>query len=360
MNRQLTFLEDEGEKLWQAVVSRDAAFNGHFVFAVRSTGVYCKPSCPARRPRRDKVTFFKIAEEAEQAGFRACRRCKPKQIATIEPQTDVVQRACRFIETHYDEPARLAVLSEQLGVSRFHLQRTFKAIIGITPRQYAEACRTNRFRSNIRSGQSVSAAMYEAGYGSSSRLYERAQAELGMTPGTYGRAGDRTRIGYTIARCSLGRLLVAATSNGVCAVRLGDNAGALETDLRGEFSAADVCRDDRELATVVEQILAHLEGKQPSISLPLDIRATAFQRLVWEALRSIPYGSTRSYSEIARQIGQPTAVRAVARACATNPVALVIPCHRVIREDKSLGGYRWGIERKKKLLAQERSRDLKE
>ncbi len=359
MKRQLNLLEDEAEKLWQAVLARDATFNGQFVFAVSSTGIYCKPSCPSRRPRRDRVTFFKLAEAAEQAGFRACRRCKPK-LATTDPQTETVQRACRFIETHYDEPARLGLLSEHLGISRFHLQRTFKSIMGITPRQYAEACRTNRFKSNIRSGQSVSAAMYEAGYGSSSRLYERAQAELGMTPATYGRAGESTNISYTTARSSLGHLLVAATEKGVCAVRIGDDVTTLEGDLRREFSAADVRRDDKQLASVVEQIVKHLEGKQTNIDLPLDIRATAFQRLVWEALRAIPYGSTRSYSEVAQQIGQPTAVRAVARACATNPVAVVIPCHRVIREDKSLGGYRWGIERKKQLLAQERSQSAKE
>ncbi|HZE71390.1 MAG TPA: bifunctional DNA-binding transcriptional regulator/O6-methylguanine-DNA methyltransferase Ada [Pyrinomonadaceae bacterium] len=350
---QTTPLQTDDDKRWQAALARDRSFDGQFVFAVRSTGIYCRPSCPSRRPRRDRVTFFGLPEAAQQAGFRACRRCNPKQTETTDPQIEMIQKACRFIESHHDEPASLDLLSEQLGLSSFHLQRTFKSIMGITPREYAEVCRTNRFRSNVRSGQSVTAAMYDAGYGSSSRLYERANAELGMTPAAYSRAGDKTNITYTIVQTSLGYLLIAATEKGVCAVRLGDTAAALETGLRNEFSAAEIHRSDKGLEDAVAQIVKHLEGKKSHLDLPLDIRATAFQRLVWEALRAIPYGSTRSYSDIAKQIGQPKAVRAVARACATNPVALVIPCHRVVREDRSLGGYRWGIDRKKRLLEKE-------
>jgi len=350
---QPTQLQQDQEKLWAAVLEKDASFDGKFVFAVRSTGIYCRPSCPSRRPRRDRVTFFPLPESAEEAGFRACLRCHPKQVPAVDPQIEMVQEACRLIEQNEDETTTLDALSRQLGLSSFHLQRTFKSIMGITPRQYAESCRTNRFKSSVRSGESVTAAMYYAGYGSSSRLYERAAAELGMTPATYSRAGRETKINYTIVESALGYLLVAATDKGVCMVRLGDTAAALESDLQKEFAAAKIGRNNKELEKAVTQILDHLAGKQPRLDLPLDIQATAFQRQVWEALRSIPYGATRSYSQIAKEIGQPKAVRAVARACATNPVALVIPCHRVIREDRSLGGYRWGLERKKKLLEKE-------
>jgi AraC family transcriptional regulator of adaptative response/methylated-DNA-[protein]-cysteine methyltransferase len=244
-------------------------------------------------------------------------------------------------------------LSDQLGLSPFHFQRTFKSIMGLTPRQYAEACRANRFRDGVHKGEKITAAMYAAGYGSSSRLYERAEAELGMTPATYGRGGPRTRIKYAITDSPLGKLLVAGTDKGICAVRLGDSAATLESDLSKEYAAARIEKDEKRFTAVLEQIIDYLAAKLPRLELPLDIRATAFQRQVWEALRAIPLGETRSYSEVAREIGKPTSVRAVARACATNPVALVIPCHRVIREDQSLGGYRWGLERKKKLLASE-------
>ncbi len=350
---QPTQLQQDQEQLWAAVLEKDASFDGKFVFAVRSTGIYCRPSCPSRRPRRDRVTFFPLPESAEEAGFRGCLRCHPKQVPAVDPQIEMVQEACRLIEQNEDETTTLDALSRQLGLSSFHLQRTFKSIMGITPRQYAESCRTNRFKSSVRNGESVTAAMYDAGYGSSSRLYERAAAELGMTPATYSRAGRETKINYTIVESAFGYLLVAATDKGVCMVRLGDTAAALESDLQKEFAAAKIGRNNKELEKAVTQILDHLAGKQPRLDLPLDIQATAFQRQVWEALRSIPYGATRSYSEIAKEIGQPKAVRAVARACATNPVALVIPCHRVIREDRSLGGYRWGLERKKKLLEKE-------
>lgn len=354
LNQQMNMWTDEQEKFWNAVLAKDARFDGSFVFAVHSTKIYCRPSCPSRRPRRDRVSFFPLPEAAEQAGFRACRRCHPKQASLVDSHVGMVQRACRLIEENQDETVSLDKLSKHLGLSSFHLQRTFKEIMGVTPREYAEACRTNRFKSSVQRGESVTSAMYDAGYGSSSRLYERAAAELGMTPATYSRGGREMVIDYATAKSSMGYLLVAATSKGLCAVRLGDSAAALEADLRNEYTAAKFRKSSNgPLDDAVKQILDYLAGKQPHLALPLDIRATAFQRQVWQALQSIPYGATRSYADVAKSIGQPTAVRAVARACATNPVALVIPCHRVIREDKSLGGYRWGLERKRKLIGNE-------
>lgn len=343
------------EAFWRAVLNRDARFDGRVFFAVRSTGIYCRPSCPARRPRREQVVFFSIPEAAESAGFRSCRRCRPRSAEIIDPQVEMVRRACAYIESHLDQATTLEDLSAHTGVSPYHLQRVFKRIVGITPRQYAGAFRLSQFKSSVKKGGTVTGAMYEAGYGSSSRLYEQAPAQLGMTPADYRRGGEGVRIQYTIAGCSLGRLLVAATGKGICAVRLGDSDAALEADLLGEYPAAEINRQDEFLRNLVEQILRHINGRHPHLDLPLDVQATAFQWSVWEKLRDIPYGTTRSYSEIAAAMGRPTATRAVARACATNPVALVIPCHRVIREDRSLGGYRWGIDRKRALLELERS-----
>jgi AraC family transcriptional regulator of adaptative response/methylated-DNA-[protein]-cysteine methyltransferase len=353
----MTLWTNNSEELWQAATLRDNRFDGSFVFAVSSTGIYCRPSCPSRRPQRERVSFFRLPEAAEQAGFRACRRCHPQRAVAPEPQVEVVRAVCRLLDEREDENLDLATLAAHAGLSASHLQRTFKSVMGITPRQYAEARRTNRFKAGIGRGASVTNAMYDAGYGSSSRLYERATAELGMTPATYRRGGSGAAIDYTIVMSPLGRLLVAATEKGVCSVTLGASDSVLETNLLSEFPAARLQRNDGPLTGWVNEILEHLAGKQPHFNLPLDIQSTAFQRKVWEALQAIPYGSTRSYGEVATAIGRPTAVRAVARACATNPVALVIPCHRVIREDQSLGGYRWGLERKQKLLAQERLSD---
>jgi AraC family transcriptional regulator of adaptative response/methylated-DNA-[protein]-cysteine methyltransferase len=353
LKAQANISADVADKFWRAVLSKDRQFDGQFVFGVSSTHIYCRPSCAARTPRRENVTFFSLPAAAEQSGYRACLRCRPQETPLLDPQIETVQRACRLLEQS-DERVGLDGLSRELGQSSFHLQRTFKNVMGITPRQYAEACRTARFRAGVQGGASVTAAMYDAGYGSSSRLYEKAQAELGMTPATYSRGGRDVTISYAIADSPLGKLIVAATSKGICAVRLGDSAVELERDLRDEYPAAQIEGDDGPLAEALGQIIDHLNAKVPRIELPLDIRATAFQRQVWEALRSIPRGETRSYTDIAKQIGRPKAVRAVARACATNPVALIIPCHRVVREDKTLGGYRWGIERKKKLLEVER------
>ena len=343
------------EAYWRAVLDRDTRFDGRVFFGVRSTKIYCRPSCPARRPRREQVVFFRIPEAAERAGFRSCRRCHPRRTAMTDPQVEMVRRACAYIETRAGASPTLEDLGSHTGVSPYHLQRVFKRIAGITPRQYAKAVRLDQFKTGVKKGATVTGAMYEAGYGSSSRLYESAPAHLGMTPADYRRGGKGATINYTIAACSLGRLLVAGTEKGICSVRLGDSDAALEENLLSEYPAADVTRDDEGLSEWVEQILSHLNGERPHLDLPLDVQATAFQWSVWEKLREIPYGSTRSYGDVARAMGRPTATRAVARACATNPVALVIPCHRVVREDKSLGGYRWGIERKQTLLEHERA-----
>lgn len=356
MKEQMNLLPDTDEAQWQAVLTKDARFDGQFVFAVSSTGIYCRPSCPSRRARRDRVSFFQLPEAAEQAGFRACRRCHPREMRVVDTQTQMARLVCRIIEENQGEPITLAKLSQEVGVSAFHLQRTFKSIMGITPRRYAETCRVNKFKQGVRKGEAITNAIYDAGYGSSSRLYESASSQLGMTPATYGKGGRGAVIHYAIADSPLGSLLVAATNKGVCSVMLGDSPEELTADLLREFPAAEIRNDPKPLRLSLNAIVEQLKHKSPRIDLPLDIQATAFQRQVWEQLRAIPYGQTHSYSEVAKAIGQQKAVRAVARACATNPVALVIPCHRVIREDKSLGGYRWGLERKKKLLETERAR----
>jgi AraC family transcriptional regulator of adaptative response/methylated-DNA-[protein]-cysteine methyltransferase len=341
------------EQLWQAVVSKDARFDGQFVFAVSSTGVYCRPSCPSRRAHRERVQFFDLPEAAEQAGFRACLRCQPRRARVLDPQMELVQRVCSVLNSNDNESVKLAELAAHAGVSVFHLQRTFKRVMGISPRQYLAARRFGNFKSLVRKGDSVTTALYESGFNSSSRLYEYASEELGMTPATYSRGGRGVDINYTIVDSSMGRLLVATTERGVCAVRMSDSDKELEKDLREEFPQAEIKRDDSALREQVQKILNHLDNNEPRLDLPLDIRATAFQRQVWEKLRAIPYGQTVSYGDVAKALGKPGAVRAVGRACATNPVALVIPCHRVVREDESLGGYRWGLERKKKLLERE-------
>lgn len=354
LNEQLNLISNTDEQLWQKVMAKDRSSDGKFVFAVSSTRVYCRPSCPSRRPRRENVSFFSVPEAAERAGFRACRRCHPRDAVVKDPQVEMAQAVCRLIDQNDGAPLTLGALSEQLRVSAFHVQRTFKTVMGITPAQYAESARLDKFKSNVREGQAITDAIYEAGYGSSSRLYESAASHLGMTPATYGKRGRGVSINFTVADCELGKLLVAATEKGICSVKLGDTEAVLIADLRAEFSAAHIQQDSAALDSAVLSVVASLKtGFHPD--LPLDIKSSAFQRQVWEQLRSIPFGETRSYAQVAQAIGKPTAVRAVARACATNPVALVIPCHRVIREDKSLGGYRWGIERKQQLLRDEKA-----
>jgi AraC family transcriptional regulator of adaptative response/methylated-DNA-[protein]-cysteine methyltransferase len=353
LNEQMTMLPDNQDEFWNAVLSKDRGFDGQFVFAVSSTGIYCRPSCPSRQPKRENVSFFALPAVAESAGFRACLRCHPDKVPTADPQIAMVQQVCRFIETSNGEPVTLDSLSEQVGVSSFHLQRTFKSIMGMSPSEYAETRRVNKFKQSVQSGEKITDAIYDAGFGSSSRLYELASSQLGMTPATYGKGGRGAVIRYAIADSPLGRLLVAATDKGVCSVRLGDSDEALTNELQREFFAAEILLDENRLRPALAAVVDHLNDKTPRIDLPLDIRATAFQRQVWEQLQKIPAGETYSYTEVAKGIGQEKAVRAVARACASNPVALVIPCHRVIREDKSLGGYRWGLDRKKKLLERE-------
>ncbi len=345
----------DAELCWGRFMERTAAYDGAFFVAVSTTRIYCRPSCPARRPRRENVRFYPSAGAAREAGFRACKRCHPDD-ATPAPDVALAQRVCAAIDAGEDDPegdVSLAALGVSLGVSPFHLQRTFRRVMGITPRQYAEAARTRRFKAELRAGDDVTGAIYDAGYGSASRAYERSGATLGMTPGAYKRGGAGMTVRYATAESPLGRLLVAATGRGVCAITLGEDDAELTDALAREYPAATRERDDVGLGAHLAAVLAHLRGEQPRLDLPLDVQATAFQWRVWESLRAIPTGETRSYRAVAASIGQPTAARAVARACATNPVALTIPCHRVVREGGNLGGYRWGIERKRALLARE-------
>jgi AraC family transcriptional regulator of adaptative response/methylated-DNA-[protein]-cysteine methyltransferase len=334
---------------WHAVLARDASEDGKFVFAVSSTGVYCRPSCAAKRPRRGNVTFFARPDQAEKAGYRACLRCRPKAIRG-HGATETVKAICRYIEQHLDEPLTLARLGSEFHQSPFHLQRTFKSVLGITPRAYADSCRMNQLKGNLRSGHSVTRSMYDAGYSSSSRLYERTASQLGMTPDKYRRGAIAAPIRYTFAGSPLGRMLIAATDKGICAIQFADSDGELEQGLRHEFPFANRRRDDEAMRGWKEDLLRQMRGQRLNAALPLDIQATAFQRRVWTHLQTIPFGKTRSYAAVAKAIGQPTATRAVARACATNPVAVVIPCHRVVSKNGDSGGYRWGVARKKSLL----------
>ena len=341
--------------MWRAVVARDKRADGRFVYAVRSTGIYCRPSCPSRKPHRDRVEFFETPADAEQAGYRACRRCRPLESASPDPWIDKIRRACVYLSNVDGHPS-LATLAARLGGSPYHLQRNFKRLVGLTPREYADACRLRSVKERLRAGGDVTGAMLDAGYGSSSRFYERAAPKLGMAPKTYQRGGAGMDIRYTIVTSPLGRLLVAATPRGVCAVAMGESDQGLERSLRAEYPAAAILADRGSLTGWIRRILAHLAGRRPRLDLPIDVQATAFQWQVWTALAAIPRGETRSYAEVASAIGRPRAVRAVARACAENPVALAIPCHRVVPSAGGVGGYRWGAERKKSLLARERSR----
>jgi AraC family transcriptional regulator, regulatory protein of adaptative response / methylated-DNA-[protein]-cysteine methyltransferase len=341
------------DRMWRAVLARDPQRDGKFVFAVSSTGVYCRPSCPARRPRRANVKFFIRPEQAEKAGFRACLRCRPRLLSG-NPQSDAARAVCRYIEQHLDEPVTLEFLGKVFGQSPFHLQRRFKAVLGITPREYADACRMRQLKRNLQAGENVTSAMYDAGYGSSSRLYEKTASQLGMTPDKYRRGAIAASIRYAIADSPLGRMMIAATDRGICSIQLAASDGELIEGLKREFPFAARKNDEGGLQAWVNALLSKMQGREVDAALPFDIRATAFQRRVWTYLQKIPFGSTKSYSEVAMGIGQPTASRAVARACATNPVAIAIPCHRVVRADGSSSGYRWGADRKKKLLEMER------
>src|ERR1700722_14526112 len=340
------------DEFWTAVTARNAARDGEFVFAVSTTGVYCRPSCPARRPRRENVEFFRHPDQAERAGYRACLRCRPRSLSGNR-RSDEVKAICRFIEQHLDEPMTLARLGREFRQSPFHLQRRFKAALGITPREYADSSRLHSLKRNLQAGDSVTRAMYDAGYGSRSQLYERTASQLGMTPDKYRRWAIAAAIRYTCADSPLGLMLVAATQDGVCSIQFGESDEELLEGLKREFPFAQRRPDEGNLKPWVVSLLQQMRGERGDSSLPLDIRATAFQRRVWTYLQSIPFGSTKPYSQAAKAIGEPTSTRAVARACATNPVAVAIPCHRVVREDGSMGGYRWGMERKKALLEME-------
>ncbi len=343
----------DGDACWEVCLSKDSSMDGVFVVAVKTTGIYCRPSCPARKPKRENVLFFLDCDEAEANGFRPCLRCHPRLVIPDE-RPEALRRACEFLED--EEGGTLAEVSARAGISTFQLQRLFKRTLGMTPGRYREARRVERLKEGLRNGRSVTRAMYDAGYSSSSRLYESAGEHLGMTPATYGRGGRGVTVRYHISGSPLGYLLVAGTERGVCAVRLGESAADLRAALEAEFPQAHIEPDAGTIGGWVSQIAEQLEGARPRLDLPVDVQGTAFQRRVWQALREIAYGSTRTYAEIAEAIGQPRAARAVGQACASNPVPLVIPCHRVIRSDGDPGGYGLGVERKRRLLEMEKAR----
>jgi AraC family transcriptional regulator of adaptative response/methylated-DNA-[protein]-cysteine methyltransferase len=340
-------------QMWEAVVARKANAPQAFVYAVRTTGIYCRPTCPSRKPRRDSVSFFSSPDLAEVAGYRECRRCRPRLGKAVPAGLPEVRQACAFVAEHADEAITLAGLARQVGSSPYHFQRTFTRIVGISPRAYQTALRARRFRSDLRNGKALTSAVYDAGYGSMSRVYENKPTGRGMTPAEHRRGGRDVEVRYTIVDSALGRLLIAGTPKGVCAVMLGDRDTQLEAELRADYPQAALRRDEAAFAQWVRDVTAHLDRGTPRLDLPIDVRGTAFQWKVWRHLQSIPYGETRSYSEVAAAIGAPSAVRAVARACATNKVCLVIPCHRVVAKGGGLAGYRWGVDRKKKLLQKE-------
>lgn len=344
------------EKLaWRALEERDASQDGAFVYAVRTTGIYCKPSCASRRPRRENVEFFALPDDAERAGYRACKRCEPRSADGESTTARVIARARAFLDANDDRKVPLAELASHAGMSASHLQREFKRALGVSPAEYQTAARVDRFKSRLRAGDTVSRATYEAGFGSSSRVYEKSDAVLGMTPAAYRRGGAGERITYTIANAPLGRVLVATTDRGVCAVEIGETNADVERTLRADFPNATLVRDDERHHTWVRAVVDRVRDPRAHRGnrIPLDVSGTAFQQLVWKALQEIPAGERRTYREVAESIGRPTAARAVARACATNRVAVVIPCHRVVAGNGDVSGYKWGVDRKRRLLTDE-------
>jgi len=337
------------EEHWQRVLRRDPAADGEFVYAVKTTGVYCVASCPSRRPRRENVEFYTTPSGARAAGYRACLRCRPEQ---AQRGLDVVTNACAFIAAKAEAPPSLERVAAHVGLSPSHVHRLFRKHLGQTPREYASALRSERMRGALEHGMAVTEAIYEAGYGSSGRFYEQSDATLGMTPGKYKNQGRGVKIQSALGETSLGTALVAASERGICAVAIGDDSESLVAELRERFRNAEFVPGDEEFEVLVAKVLAAIDGDQ-SEALPMDLRGTAFQHRVWRALNEIPRGTTASYTDIAKAIGKPKAFRAVARACATNELAILVPCHRVLRSDGSLGGYRWGIERKKLILERE-------
>ena len=344
--------ESDSER-WKAILARDQSKDGKLVFGVYSTGIYCKPSCPARHPHVEQVVFFNGPSQAEQHGFRACKRCRPNEHAT--PRTETVRRVCEYIERNIDGKLTLSALGQQAGLSKFHFQKTFKRVLGISPRQYVEARRLEKVKDSLRRGETVTNAIYHAGFSSKGRLYENFPSQLGVNPGTFRRGGEGLSIHYTIIDSPIGRLLLGATAKGICAVCIGASDEAVEAALREDYYAADVYRGDHRMKNWAEEFSKYFGGKDFPRDLPVDVQATAFQRKVWNHIQAIPYGKTTTYSKIAVELGKPKAVRAVANACATNHVALLIPCHRVVGKRGDLRGYRWGLGRKQTLLSLEDS-----
>lgn len=347
----------DDERRWAAVVARDAAADGSFVYSVASTGVYCRPSCPSRQARRDNVRFHAGPRAAEAAGFRACKRCRPDDAAlgAALPERDarLVAAACRTIESA-EEPPTLAALAADAGLSPFHFHRLFKAVAGVTPKAYAAAHRRRRVGAALRTARTVTEAIHEAGFGSATRFYAASDAALGMSPSQYRAGGRDAEMAWAVGDCSLGRVLVAASAKGIAAILIGDDAAALFADLQRRFPHARLVAADRAFERLLADVVSLIEAPRRGHDLPLDIRGTAFQARVWQELTAIPPGETATYAEIAGRIGAPRSVRAVAGACAANPLAVAIPCHRVVRSDGGLSGYRWGIARKRKLLDRER------
>lgn len=339
-------------KLWQATLQRDRRADGTFVFAVRSTHIYCRPSCPARRPLRQNAVFFRSPQEAENRGFRPCRRCRPKDLAAA---TALVSQAASLLANSSEENVRLESIAVQMNSSPEKLRRAFRTMTGLSPREFAEAARLKQFKKLLRQGQSITEALYACGFGSPSRIYEKTNSHLGMTPAEYKKGAPGMHIEYSITKTTLGHVLVGATERGISAIYLGENDKQLVAELRAEYPKADVSQNSEGNAAWLKEIIKRIEGEAPSVELPLDVQATAFQRRVWQELQKIPLGTTRTYTQVARALGNPNSVRAVARACATNPVSIVVPCHRVIRTDGQLAGYRWGLKRKQELLEREGS-----
>jgi AraC family transcriptional regulator of adaptative response/methylated-DNA-[protein]-cysteine methyltransferase len=339
---------------WASVVARDPASDGKFYYAVKTTGVYCRPSCAARTPRPENVAFYSSTEGAAKAGFRPCKRCKPDGVSLAEDQARRVAALCQFLEQAEPTPS-LESLAKRAGWSVYHLHRVFRAITGLTPRAYAAGRRAERVRAKLGRSRTVTEAIYDAGYNSSGRFYEQANGVLGMTPRSFRQGGARAQIRFAIGECSLGSILVAASDRGVCAILLGDDPAALARDLEDRFPLADLVGGDAEFERLVARVVGMIETPKIGVELPLDVRGTAFQERVWRAIGKIPAGSTASYTEIAKRIGVPKAVRAVAQACAANHLAVAIPCHRVVRADGDVSGYRWGVERKRTLLRREKA-----
>lgn len=338
---------------WAAVVARDAKADGHFVYAVRSTGIYCRPSCGARQPRRENVRFHIDAVAAERAGFRACKRCHPDQFGATVPHAEQVKAACRRIERSERAPT-LAELAAEAGMSPYHFHRVFKVVTGVTPKAYARSWRAGRARQALSHAGTVTDAIYAAGFQSNARFYADAPGRLGMTPTQFRAGGARTEIRFAVGQCSLGAILVAATGKGICRISFGDDPQALVDELADGFPRARLVGGDAGFEQWVAHVVGCVEAPGLGLGLPLDIRGTAFQQRVWQALRGVPAGTTVSYSDIAARLGAPKSARAVAAACAANPLAVAIPCHRVVCRDGALSGYRWGVERKRALLARER------